>query len=288
MVQYHEDRAPDRPVGDPQRRLRAAGAVGVQPALQRRAADHRLREAAVGAAARSGSPGLRLFWGLAALGVHGAGSARHPCRAVAARIWTLAPIRDWGPDPMQQPVSAADPLEYSAKHGPGNAQGTNRQRRVRGRPGAVADAILRRLWGLSEAAAQKECSYPDSRPSPSANTTPGVPSTTKPTHVSSPSRLRGREASRASPRSAPARRRTARSPRPRWPRTTGGRRRARPRPRRRRRRAAAPTATARSARRCGAPGGRRRWRARRTGRSSRVRRARRERARRRAAAAGRA
>ena len=45
----------------------------LQPVVQRGAADHHLREAPVGAAARSGSPGLRLFWGLAALGVHGAG-----------------------------------------------------------------------------------------------------------------------------------------------------------------------------------------------------------------------
>ena len=58
-------------------------------------------------------------------------------------------------------------------------------------PVAVADAIMRRMRGLPEAAPQKECSYPESSSSPSVNTTPGVPSTTKPTHVSSPSRLRG-------------------------------------------------------------------------------------------------
>ena len=46
-----QDRAADGAVGDQQRRLRPPRAVGVQPALQRRAADHRVREAAVDEAA---------------------------------------------------------------------------------------------------------------------------------------------------------------------------------------------------------------------------------------------
>jgi len=52
-------------------------------------------------------------------------------------------------------------------------------------PVAVADAMLRRLRGTTDGMAQNECSYPDSSTSPSAKTSPGVPSTTKPSHVSS-------------------------------------------------------------------------------------------------------
>ena len=47
-----QDRAADRAVGDQQRRLRPARAVGLQPAVQRRAADHRVRPAGPGAADR--------------------------------------------------------------------------------------------------------------------------------------------------------------------------------------------------------------------------------------------
>ena len=91
-------------------------------------------------------------------------------------------------------------------------------------PVAVADAMLRRLRGLT----QNECSYPESSPSASTKATPGVPSTTKPTHVSSAPRLRGPRALFELLRaSGPARRRTARNPRRRSRRTTAGRRRAR-------------------------------------------------------------
>jgi hypothetical protein len=58
-------------------------------------------------------------------------------------------------------------------------------------PVAVADAMLRRLRGLAQPSAQNECSYPDSSPSASVNTTPVGPSTTKPTHVRTAPRLRG-------------------------------------------------------------------------------------------------
>ena len=50
VVQYHKIVPADRAVGDRQRRLRPARAVGLQPALQRRAADHRVRATAGGAA----------------------------------------------------------------------------------------------------------------------------------------------------------------------------------------------------------------------------------------------
>ena len=113
-------------------------------------------------------------------------------------------------------------------------------------PVAVADAMLRRLRGLPERNAQKECSNPDSSPSASVNTTPGGPSTTKPTHVGRSRGCAARARSRASPPCAPARRRTTRSPRRRSRRTLAGRRRVVRRPRRRRRRAAARRATARS------------------------------------------
>jgi hypothetical protein len=45
-------------------------------------------------------------------------------------------------------------------------------------PVAVADAILDHLGQLSE------CSYPESGRSASVNETPGLPATTRPTHVS--------------------------------------------------------------------------------------------------------
>ncbi len=56
-------------------------------------------------------------------------------------------------------------------------------------PQAVADAIVERLRALAAAAShtdepQKECSYPDSSPSASVNTTPAGPGTTRPTQVS--------------------------------------------------------------------------------------------------------
>ena len=56
-------------------------------------------------------------------------------------------------------------------------------------PRAVADAIVERLRALAASAShtderQKECSYPDSSPSASVNTTPAGPGTTRPIHVS--------------------------------------------------------------------------------------------------------
>jgi Anti-sigma-28 factor, FlgM len=55
-------------------------------------------------------------------------------------------------------------------------------------PVAVADAIVERLRGLAAVAPhagerQKECSYPESSPSASVNTTPAGPGRTRPTQV---------------------------------------------------------------------------------------------------------
>jgi hypothetical protein len=55
-------------------------------------------------------------------------------------------------------------------------------------PQAVADAIVERLRGLAAASShpdepQKECSYPDSSPSASVNTTLAGPGRTRPTQV---------------------------------------------------------------------------------------------------------
>ena len=139
-------------------------------------------------------------------------------------------------------------------------------------PSAVADAMLRRLRALRS----ERVLVSDQRPSASTNATPGGPSTTDPTQVAFVNLFALR---------ATGRRRRARSPRPPWRRTVGvdaqvGRDFGDAR-----RRAEASPGAARSAPRCGAPDGRRRWRARRTGRSSRWRRARRARDRPRSAAA---
>jgi hypothetical protein len=104
-------------------------------------------------------------------------------------IWTLARTEDWGPDPMQLRRRGADPLEYSQSGGIAMNAAELKQLIDKGEyevdPVAVADAMLRRLR-----APQNECSNPDSSPSASVNTTPGGPSTTKPTHVRSVPRLR--------------------------------------------------------------------------------------------------
>jgi hypothetical protein len=98
---------------------------------------------------------------------------------------------------MQRDGRAVDPLEYSPCEGIAMNAAQLKQQIENGEyqvdPVAVADAMLRRLRGLAEPSAQNECSYPDSSPSASAsaNTTPGGPSTTKPTHVRSVPRLRG-------------------------------------------------------------------------------------------------
>jgi Anti-sigma-28 factor, FlgM len=76
-----------------------------------------------------------------------------------------------------------------------------RQGEYRVEPKAVADAILRRLRDLAAArreqvaalerawaqehSAQTRCSYPDNPPEASVKTTPGGPSTTRPTGVTS-------------------------------------------------------------------------------------------------------
>ncbi len=101
---------------------------------------------------------------------------------------------------MQPPVFAADPLEYSPFGGIAMNPTQLKEQIERGEyqvdPVAVADAILRRWCRVGEPlpepdVAQNECSKPDSSPSLSVNTTPGVPSTTTPTHVRSVPRLRG-------------------------------------------------------------------------------------------------
>jgi hypothetical protein len=100
---------------------------------------------------------------------------------------------------MQQGGGAVDPLEYSPSGGIAMNAAELKQQIEKGEyqvdPVAVADAMLRRLREREEQReqgfAQNECSYPDSSPSASVNTTPGGPSTTKPTHVRSVPRLRG-------------------------------------------------------------------------------------------------
>ena len=96
---------------------------------------------------------------------------------------------------MQQGAGAVDPLEYSQSGGIAMNAAELKQEIENGEyqvdPVAVADAMLRRLRRLPERNAQNECSNPDSSPSASVNTTPGGPSTTKPTHVRSVPRLRG-------------------------------------------------------------------------------------------------
>ena len=170
---------------------------------------------------------------------------------------------------MWRPGARPIRLEYSASHGPGNAQGTRSRRATyRVDPTAVADAILRGSAGLPERRAlQNECSYPDSSPlAVGEHDARPAPSTTEPTQV----RVElGPAGARASRRQADAQLVVL----------AGGRR---ERPRvdpelirdlgHARRRAAAPPATARSAPRCGARDGRRRSRARRRGRSSPARR----------------
>jgi hypothetical protein len=99
---------------------------------------------------------------------------------------------------MQQPVSAADPLEYSPFGGIAMNAAKLKEQIEKGEyevdPVAVADAMLRRLRGLAQPGAQNECSKPESSPSASTKATPGSPSTTKPTHVRSASRMRGARA----------------------------------------------------------------------------------------------
>ena len=96
---------------------------------------------------------------------------------------------------MQPTVLPADPLEYSPFGGIAMNAAQLKEQIEKGEyqvdPVAVADAMLRRLRGLTEFRAQNECSKPDSSPSPSVNTAPGAPSTTKPTHIRSVARLRG-------------------------------------------------------------------------------------------------
>ena len=95
---------------------------------------------------------------------------------------------------MEEDARLADPLEYSPFEGIAMNAAELKEQIEKGEyrvdPVAVADAMLRRLLGTTELSAQNECSNPDSSPSASTNTTPGSPSTTKPTHVRSP-RLRG-------------------------------------------------------------------------------------------------
>jgi len=108
----------------------------------------------------------------------------------AVAEWTIGRGELWGPDRMQRVPIPADPLEYSPFGGIAMNAAQLKEQIEKGEyqvdPAAVADAMLRRLRGLD----QNECSNPDNSPSASTNTTPGSPSTTKPTHVRSP-RLRG-------------------------------------------------------------------------------------------------
>ncbi len=96
---------------------------------------------------------------------------------------------------MRLAVSTADPLQYSPFGGIAMNAAELKQQIEKGEyqvdPVAVADAMLRRLRGVAASVAQNECSYPESSPSASTKATPGSPSTTKPTHVSSAPRLRG-------------------------------------------------------------------------------------------------
>ncbi len=115
-----------------------------------------------------------------------------------APVWPLPEEDDWGPDPIQSqwPLVDASTTFHWERIAMNTAklkeQIENGEYEVD--PAAVADAMLRRLHGLGEPRArelaQNECSYPDSSPSPSVNTRPGGPSTTKPTHVRSVVRLR--------------------------------------------------------------------------------------------------
>jgi hypothetical protein len=96
---------------------------------------------------------------------------------------------------MRYAVLPVDPLEYSPFGGIAMNAAKLKEQIEKGEyevdPVAVADAMLRRLRGLAQPGAQNECSNPESSPSASTNATPGSPSTTKPTHVRSASRLRG-------------------------------------------------------------------------------------------------
>lgn len=113
--------------------------------------------------------------------------------------WHAAEATDWGPDPIQHGPVPVDPSGTFHRRRIAMNAAALKEQIEKGEyqvdPAAVADAMLRRLRVRREAReckpAQNECSYPESSPSASVNTTPGGPSTIDPIHVRSVSRRRG-------------------------------------------------------------------------------------------------
>ena len=174
---YRRPVPPDRPahgaVGDPQRGLRPSRPVGLQPAVQRRAADHHLRAPEVGQAAR---PGLsRRSADRAGLGQRGPGSTnvqseRNSSQAPAARAETEARVDAGSQRRSGKGNRAMRVIETQEQIGRGEYRVDTQ---------AVADAIIRRLAGRAQAPSSESSKRlrasarsPSARPSASAKSRP--------------------------------------------------------------------------------------------------------------------
>jgi LPXTG-site transpeptidase (sortase) family protein len=150
VVQYHKIVPPDHAVGERQHRLRAAHAVRVRPAVQRSAADHRVRAPAGGAAgegrADSGDAG-RLERQI-----------RRRRGVDFAADWNVRTLHPYALIRVQNPSSGRwdVPIDDMSPMGEDHEKVADMSKKISGGeyrvdPVAVADAILRQVRALAVA-----------------------------------------------------------------------------------------------------------------------------------------